>query len=188
MRLKYNTVVGARAALRAGHYAGLSEVRFGQGPVPGQELTRDAIADEFEVELLRGGWHGSWPGNTAFVENVWKFAYQGHAELSLVKKLLAPSPLLSFARAAEEGWTSQEPSVGAIGVLKNGATDGGHCFVVMHVAGERLLIAETDFVHPLDGVGDDDAAQWVHRRMYEVVYKPTSQLHLVGFIVPCAYD
>ena len=187
MNFKVEPAIGARAVMRAGHFLGLTEVKSNALWDDLSTPEKDAVADELRAELMRSGWQSGWPYCAAFCEAVWRYAYQGRAELPMVRQMLTPGCLVSFNNAAERGWTSQTPCIGAIGIMKKGATTNGHAFIVTGVKGDTLSTIEAN-TSPAPGTAEADReGDGVYRKTRKLLYKPTSQLHLVGFILPCVY-
>ena len=187
MKPKYSPAIGARAISRAAHFLGLTEVASNAEWDDLSTPVKDAIADELKAELMRAGWQSGWPYCAAFCEAVWRYAYQGRAELPDVKQMLTPGCLVSFNNAAEKGWTSKEPVIGAIGIMKKGSTSNGHAFIVTGIKGKVLQTIEANTSPNAKTAEQDRNGDGVYRKTRELVYKPTAGLHLVGFIIPCVY-
>lgn len=181
----YSPAVGARAVLQAAKFAGLTEVRNNAAwdnlDTPG----RDAVAEELRAELLRTGWQLGWPYCAAFAEVVWRRAYQGRTELPVISSMLNPHCLTSFRNAAERGWTSKTPQVGAIGIMKKGDSSSGHAFIVAGIEGSVLHTIEGN-TSPAPGSPEADReGDGVYRKKRPLSFAPTTGLHLIGFILPC---
>jgi len=181
MKPTYSPDIGARVVVAAAKYVGLTEIRpnkeWDLPSTPG----RDFIAEEFKGELLRSGWQNGWPYCAAFCEVVWKQAYRGRPELDDITQMLNPGCLRSWHNAVEAGWTSQVPQVGAIGIMRKGSTERGHAFIVRAIPGDgvlRTIEGNTDLAGDREGDG-----VYVSSRKLE--FKPTNNLHLIGFIIPC---
>lgn len=183
----YSFPIGARAVTRAAHFLGLTEVRSNQEWDDLSTKEKDANADEFKAELMRAGWQSGWPYCAAFCEVVWRHAYQGRAELPMVKQMLTPGCLLSFNNAADQGWTSQHPKVGSIGVMRKGSTSQGHSFIVTSVIGDTVKTIEANTSPTPGTVEQERNGDGVYAKSRKVVYKPTAGLHLIGFIIPKVY-
>jgi len=177
MTYVYSPEVAARAVMRAAHFVGLTEVRNNVS------WGNAALAAEFKAELLRTGWQSGWPYCAAFAEVVWRYAYQGRAELSTVKTMLTAGCLQTYRNAVDEGWVSKKPCVGAIGIMKNGATEKGHAFIVVEVDGDKLTTIEGNTLAEEESREGDG----VYKKYRLVEYRPTTGLHLLGFITPCIY-
>lgn len=177
MTYKYSSEVGARAVMRAAHFVGLTEVRNNVS------WGDSALAAEFKAELLRTGWESGWPYCAAFCEVVWRYAYQGRAELPTVKAMLTAGCLQTYNNAVNEGWVSKIPCVGSIGIMKNGATEKGHAFIVASVGDDVLTTIEGNtFAESESREGDG-----VYRKHRVLEFRPTTGLHLLGFVTPCVY-
>lgn len=186
-KLSISSTVGARAVLRAAQFVGLSEIRSNAVWDKISTSERDAIADEFKGELLRVGWQSGWPYCMAFCEVVYKYAYQGRPELPKVRSMLTPGCLLSWQRAAAEGWTTLSPSIGSIGIMKKGSSAQGHAFIVTAVDGSKLYTVEANTWPGAVTPEQDRNGDGVYRKTRQLVFKPTTGLHLLGFISPFVY-
>lgn len=187
MNFKNSPDIGARVVIAAAKFVGLTEVRSNAEWDILSTPEKDALSGEFLAELLRSGWKSGWPYCAAFCEAVWRKAYQGRSELPLVQRMLTPGCLVSFNNAAEHGWTSQTPVIGAIGIMRKGQTSAGHAFIVTGIKGDTLHTIEANTSPAPSSVEDDRNGDGVYRKTRKLLYKPTAGLHLIGFIVPKVY-
>lgn len=188
MRYHYSQAVGAKIVLAAAKFVGLTEVRSNASWDLAETDGHDAIADAFKSELLKVGWQSGWPYCAAACEVFWRTAYQGRPELTLVRDILTPGCLRSFKNAAEVGWTSKVPSVGAIGIMRKGDTEFGHAFIVTAVRQDSLLTIEANTSPNVADTNRDREGDGVYCKTRALTYKPTTGLHLIGFITPLIYD
>ena len=179
--------IGARIVLEAAKFVGLTEVRSNATWDNLATAGKDPIAEELAAEMLRCGWQKGWPYCAAFCEAVWKRAYRGNAAETLVKQMLTPGCLVSWENAVKQGWTSKEPMLGAIGIMKKGSTTQGHAFIVAGKNGDTLSTIEGNTSPAAGSVEDDRNGDGVYRKTRKLVFKPTTGLHLIGFILPCVY-
>ncbi len=185
MPYEYSKEIGARIVVAAAPFVGLTEIRSNDKWDNLSTKQHDPIADELRAALVRVGWQSGWPYCAAFCEAVWSIAYQGRAELDKVRKMLTPGCLLSWRNAVESGWTSTHPQVGAIGIMRKGESESGHAFIVRAVQGLDLYTIEGN-TSPAPGSPEADReGDGVYAKKRILSFKPTSQLHLIGFILPC---
>lgn len=187
MPVSYNKEVGSRIVAAGAKFYGLSEVmsnrKWDDLTTPGH----DAVADEFRNELLNVGWEPTWPYCAAFCEVAWRKGYAGRPELDKVRKMLTPGCLLSFNNAAELGgnWTSKIPQVGAIGIMRKGSSSSGHAFIVTRIEGNTLHTLEANTSPGVVDSAKDREGDGVYFKTRELKFKPSTGLHLIGFIIPC---
>lgn len=159
----YNTDIGARILVECAFFLGLSQLGSNQ----------DIVREEIKAEYIRRGWKHQWPESMSLVECVWRRGYTGRVELADVKNIFHPSAVTTFHKAADEGWVSPTPEIGAIGIVKFGESADGAAFLVKAVA-ETIVYG----VESLNGP----------RQMCEsLAFKPTTSRHLLGFIIPPKY-
>lgn len=139
------------------------------------ENSRDGVLEAIFEAKLRLGWQSNWPSGMALVECAWRRAYSGRSELPLIKQIMCPSALDTWARAADKKWTSDRPQVGSIGVLKNGECQESAAFIVLDVMSTWLGSIET--------VGER-----VRITGRTIKYGPSATWHLIGFINPPCYE
>lgn len=186
--MKYSPEIAAKIVVNAAKFKGLTEIKSNAAWDNLSTVGKDAIADELVNEMLRTGWEKTWPYCAAFCEMVWRRAYTGRPELPDVKTMLTPGCLLSFNNAADKGWTSQVPQIGAIGIMKKGSTSQGHAFIVTSVKNGVCATIEAN-TSPAAGTPEADReGDGVYAKKRSVIYKPTTGLHLVGFILPMIYS
>lgn len=183
--MTYSTDIGAKVIIQAARFVGLTEVRSNAVWDDLSTEGHDVLADELQAELLRVGWQRGWPYCAAFCEVAWRRAYQGRPELAKVKQMLTPGCLQTWENGVHERWNSQEPQVGAIGIMRNGDSPRGHAFIVRAVKGTTLYTIEANTSPAPGTVEADREGDGVYAKKRELVYKPSSGLHLIGFILPC---
>ncbi len=184
MTSTYSKDVAARIVVRAAKFAGLTEVKNNQVWDDLETPGNDPMAAELRAELLRTGWQLGWPYCAAFVEVCWRYGYQGRTELPKISNMLNAHCLSSWHNAAEAGWTSKTPQVGAIGIMKKGETTSGHAFIVSGISGTLLQTIEGNTSPGQVGPDADREGDGVYRKTRRLVYQPTANLHLIGFILP----
>lgn len=183
--MKYSLDIGAKVISSAARFVGLTEVRSNTSWDLIVTAGKDAIAEEFHAELLRVGWQDGWPYCAAFCEVAWKMAYQGRPELPKVRTMLTPGVLQSFHNAAEQGWTSKEPKIGAIGIMRNGETEHGHAFLIRGWTSDKIATIEANTSPASGDPLRDREGDGVYMKERNFVFAPTTGLHLIGFIHPC---
>lgn len=187
MTYQYSSAVGAKVVVNSAKFVGLTEISSNAEWDNLSTDIHDAIADEFKAELMRAGWQSGWPYCAAFCEVVWRRAYQGLPELPMVRKMLTPGCLMSFQNAAAEGWTSQVPRIGAIGIMRKGQTSSGHAFIVAGIKDNTMMTIEANTSPAPGSVEEDRNGDGVYAKKRIVQYGPNAGLHLIGFIIPKVY-
>lgn len=181
----YSPTVGAAIVRAASRFVGLTEVRSNAVWDKLDTPAHDVLADEFKAELLRVGWQTGWPYCAAFCEVAWKLGYQGRPELANVRAMLTPSCLSSWKNAVNAGWNSQEPRLGSIGIMRKGATDLGHAFIVRGMIDRETIATIEANTSPMPGsLNADREGDGVYCKTRSLTFKPTTGLHLIGFITP----
>lgn len=187
MQAVYSKDIGAKVVLEAAKFLGLTEIRSNAEWDDLSTSMKDTIAEEFKGELLRTGWQTGWPYCAAFCEVVWRRAYAGRPELPDIKEMLTPGCMLTYERAVNLGFVSKTPVVGAIGIMKRGTGPQGHAFIVAGISGTKLTTIEAN-TSPVPGtVSADREGDGVYKKTRLLEFKPTTGLHLIGFIQPCIY-
>lgn len=183
---QYSPEIGARAVIEASKYVGLTEIKSNRSWDNLATPERDAIAKALRTELELSGWEEGWPYCAAFCEIAYRHAYESQSPelLAKVRKMLTPSCLQSYHNAAEVGWTSKEPKLGAIGIMKKGETANGHAFIVCGIDDTTLLTVEANTSPAPGSAAVDREGDGIYRKTRTLKFAPSTGLHLIGFILP----
>lgn len=178
--------LGARIVLEAARFVGLTETvgnrKWDLLATPG----KDPIADELVRVLTEAGWQPGWPYCAAFVEAVWRKVYSGSPLLAEIAAVLNPHCLTTWRNAKARGWTTNEPTPGAVGIMQKGGTDQGHAFIVESFS-KALVTVRTIEANTSPGVGtveEQRNGDGIYRKSHVVTFKVTAGLHILGFIRP----
>lgn len=160
----YNADIGARILVECAFFLGLSQL----------DCSQDKVKEEIKAEQLRRGWKSQWPDTMSLVECVWRRGFNGRVEVADVKSIFDPNALQTFYSAAQMGWTSNEPEIGAIAILKHGEAAIGSASIV-----ESFDDSTFDHIYYLDG--------YTTTGCFALKFAPTNRPHLLGFIIPPKY-
>ncbi len=176
--------LGAKIVVAAARFVGLTEVRSNDKWDDLSEDGHEQVADELRAELLRVGWQSGWPYCAAFCEVCWRIAYRGLVDEVVVGRMLNPSCLQSWRNAVDLGWASQKPTIGSIGVMQKGDSGQGHAYIVRGVKDKQIATIEANTSPMIGTTSQDREGDGVYCKKRQLVFKPTTGLHLIGFINP----
>lgn len=182
--MKYDPIIGTKVIVAATRFVGLYELKSNTVWAKSGSKVQSALGEEIKLEMLRAGWETGWPYCMSFCEAAWKKAYQGRLQLPEVRAMLGPGVLNSWRNAVSAGWTSTKPQVGAIGCMQKGKSGSGHAFIVRGFDSKTLWTVEGNTSPGITNAAADREGDGIYAKTRAHELKPTTGLHILGFILP----
>jgi len=147
----------------------------------------EPVARELIAKLTSAGWTPTWAYCMAWVEVVWKEAYEeDKVKKARIMQLINPSVMKSYRLCSDAGLIEKLPRPGAIMFMQKGTSGFGHAGIVESVKQKEsiTLIEANTSRTPVNGVLDREGDGIYSGKVRSLKFQPSKNLWIRGFLNP----